>query len=147
MSAVYGAINQGRAAEELADVEQTFAADHVQASYTMSDGSCGLLTADWLTSSKAPSWGDTRVIVMGTKGSAHLSAYSSDSLSIISDEKGAYTPELPEPGIDRFLPDMIAALENGDEPFISTQDVLAVARSCIAAEESVEESGRFVQVA
>ena len=27
MSAVYGAINQGRAAEELADVEQTFAAD------------------------------------------------------------------------------------------------------------------------
>ena len=46
--------------------------DHMQASFELSDGALATLTADWLTPQAAPSFGDTRFIVMGTAGSAHL---------------------------------------------------------------------------
>jgi predicted dehydrogenase len=123
-----------------------FQTDHVQASYQMSNGACAVLTADWLTPEESPSFGDTRFILMGTKGSAHLRAYAADSLLIVSDGKGAYEPTLPSGGTGAFVQEMVEALSRGEEHLITTQDVLQVARASIMAEESVRQEGAFLKI-
>ena len=126
--------------------DRRFEADHVQASYQMSNGACALLTADWLTPEDSPSFGDTRFILMGTRGSAHLRAYASDSLLIVSDGKGAYEPTLPEGGTGPFVQDMIEAISSGEEHLISTSDVLGVGKAGILAEESARQGGTFLAI-
>ncbi len=120
--------------------------DHVQASFELSNGALGLLTADWLTPPDSPSFGDTRFILMGTKGSAHLRAYAEDHLLIVADGKGAYEPDFPPERNTAFVQNMIEAISRGEENFISTSDVLAVARACIAAEMSLDRGGEFIAI-
>ena len=120
--------------------------DHVQASYQLSDGSLATLTADWLTPQKSPSFGDTRFIVMGTEGSAHLRAYAEDHLLIVSNKRGAYEPELPAGTEDTFVVNMIDAIERGEDLFIPTRDVFATAQACLLAQESARRWGEFVAI-
>src|SRR5690606_39182683 len=70
--------------------------DHIQASFQLSDGSGALVTADWLTPEDSPSFGDTRFIIMGTEGSAHLRAYAGDHLLIVSNKKGVLEPSFDD---------------------------------------------------
>ncbi len=126
---------------------QTLEMDHTQASFQLSNGALALLTADWLTPEDSPSFGDTRFILMGTKGSAHLRAYAADHLLIVADGKGAYEPDLPPAQNDVFVQNMIDALSRGEENFISTADVLAVAKACIMAEMSARQEGEFLKIA
>lgn len=120
--------------------------DHVQASFQLSDGTGALLTADWLTPQVATAWGDTRVIIMGTEGSAHVRAYAADHVLIVSNKKGTFEPALGTPKHASFVADMITAIERGEDPFISTEDVFAVGKACLAAEESVRRDGEFVPI-
>lgn len=120
--------------------------DHVQASFRLSDGSCAVVTADWLTPQEARSWGDTRFIIMGTEGSAHLRAYAGNHLLVVSNRKGTFEPALESHKPGNFVQDMINALERGDEHFIATEDVFAVAKACLVAEESVRQGGRYLPV-
>lgn len=120
--------------------------DHVQASYQLSNGALATVTADWLTPKDAKSFGDTRFIIMGTEGSAHLRAYADDHVLIVSNKSGTYEPELP-PSRGDFVQNMIDAISRGEEHFISTQDVLAVAKACIAAERSAQQQGTFINIA
>lgn len=120
--------------------------DHVQASYRLSNGACALVTADWLTPQDSPSFGDTRFILMGTKGSAHLRAYAADNLLIVADGKGAYEPEFPPERNSAFVENMVEAFSRGEENFISTADVLAVGRACIKAEESARKGGEYLAI-
>jgi predicted dehydrogenase len=126
--------------------DRRFEADHVQASYKMSSGACALLTADWLTPKDSPSFGDTRFILMGTKGSAHLRAYAADSLLVVSDGKGAYEPTLSPGGTGPFVQDMIEALERGEEHLVTTRDVLQVGKASILAEESARKGGAYLPI-
>ena len=121
--------------------------DHVQASLQLSTGALALLTADWLTPRDSPSFGDTRVVVMGTEGSAHLRAYAEDSLLVVSNGRGRYEPEFPPARNAVFVQNMIEALSRGEENFISTADVLKVARACIMAERSARQGGKFLKIA
>ena len=125
---------------------QAFEMDHIQASIQLSNGALALLTADWLTPEDSPSFGDTRFILMGTKGSAHLRAYAADSLLIVADGKGAYEPALPREQNSDFVQNMIDVLSRDDENFISTADVLAVAKTCIMAETSARQKGEFLKI-
>jgi predicted dehydrogenase len=120
--------------------------DHVQASFQMSDGSLATLTADWLTPRTSPSFGDTRFVLMGTEGSAHLRAYAEDDLLLVTDTKGAFRPELPAGRGGVFVHDMIDAWQRGEEHFISTRDVLSVAQACLLAQESAHRGGEFVTI-
>lgn len=120
--------------------------DHVQASFRLSNGACGVVTADWLTPQASPTWGDTRFIVMGTEGSAHLRAYAGNHLLVVSNKKGVIEPTFDQYKPAPFVQEMISAYERGDENFISTQDVFAVARACIAAEESARQGGAWVSL-
>ncbi len=120
--------------------------DHVQASFRMSDGSMATLTADWLTPQKSPSFGDTRCIVMGTKGSAHLRAYAQDELLLVTDDRAPWTPELPTGAGPGFVQNMIDAWGRDEENFISTDDVLAVAQACLLAQESARRGGEFLTI-
>ena len=128
------------------DGPQKLEMDHIQASFQMSTGACAILTADWLTPEDSPSFGDTRFIIMGTKGSAHLRAYAGDSLLIVTDGKGAYEPEFPPERNSSFVENMVDAFSRGDENFISTSDVLGVARACITAEASARRGGKFLRI-
>lgn len=128
------------------DGPQKLEMDHIQASFQMSTGACAILTADWLTPEDSPSFGDTRFIIMGTKGSAHLRAYAGDSLLIVTDGKGAYEPEFPPERNSSFVENMVDAFSGGDENFISTSDVLGVARACITAEASARRGGKFLRI-
>lgn len=120
--------------------------DHVQASFTLEGGSTALATADWLTPQTSPSFGDTRFIVMGTEGSAHLRAYAEDHLLVVTDKKGRYEPSLPESRNALFFEDLIDAFERGEEGRVSTADVLAVADACIAAEVSAAAGGALTPI-
>jgi len=82
---------------------------------------------------------------MGTEGSAHLRAYADDHVLIVSNKSGTYEPELP-PSRGDFVQNMIDAISRGEEHFISTQDVLAVAKACIAAEQSAQQQGTFINI-
>jgi predicted dehydrogenase len=121
--------------------------DHAQASFQLSDGTGATITADWLTPRVAASWGDTRVIIMGTEGSAHLRAYAANHVLVVSNKKGTFEPTLDTPKHASFVADMITDIENGEEPFISTDDVFAVARACLTAEESIRQGGAFLPIA
>jgi len=120
--------------------------DHVQASIQLSAGALATVTADWLTPQNSPSFGDTRFIIMGTAGSAHLNAYAEDGILICSEKAGRYTPQLPGVGKDQFVESMIAAFERGEESFISTQDVFSASRTCLAAEQSAKNGGELVRL-
>ncbi|MDA0710559.1 MAG: Gfo/Idh/MocA family oxidoreductase [bacterium] len=117
--------------------------DHVQASFQLSNGALATVTADWLTPDDAKSFGDTRFIIMGTQGSAHLRAYAHDHVLIVSNKSGTYEPDLP-PSRSDFVQNMIAALSLGQEHFISTSDTLSVAQACIRAEARL--GGEFLRI-
>ena len=121
--------------------------DHVQASIQLSTGAMAMATADWLTPQNSPSFGDTRFIIMGTAGSAHVRAYAEDGLLICSEKAGRYTPSLPEGGTARFVETTIDAVEKGEELFVSTQDVLRVSRVCLAVERSARNGGALIRLA
>lgn len=121
--------------------------DHVQASFQLSGGALATLTADWLTPQDAPSFGDTRFIVMGTEGSAHLRAYAQDHLLIVSNKRGgAYEPVLPQGTGGAFVADMIDAIERGEDLFIPTRDVFATSQACLIAQESARRGGEFLAI-
>ncbi len=127
-------------------VEEPPLIDHVQASFQLSNGSLATLTADWLTPQASSSFGDTRFILMGTQGSAHLRAYAGDHLLIVSDKKGTREAKLPPDRGAAFVQDMIQALERGTELFIPTRDVLAVSKACLVAQESARCNGEFLRI-
>jgi predicted dehydrogenase len=120
--------------------------DHVQASIQLSTGALATATADWLTPQNSPSFGDTRFILMGTEGSAHLSAYAEDGLLICSEKKGRYSPDFPEPSRAGFVERMVSAYEANEENSVSTQDVMSVSRTCIAAEKSAKNGGELIRL-
>lgn len=120
--------------------------DHVQASFELSDGALATLTADWLTPQAAPSFGDTRLIVMGTAGSAHLRAYAEDHLLIATNERGPYAPDLPEDQGGAFVANLIDAIERGTDLFIPTRSVFATAQACLLAQESARQGGTFLRI-
>jgi len=125
---------------------RSFEMDHVQASYKLSNGARALVTADWLTPQMSPSFGDTRFIIMGTKGSAHLRAYASDDLLIATDNNGAYEPELPPGRGDLFVQNMIEALSRGEELFVTTTEVLRAAAASLMAQESAQRDGEYMKI-
>ncbi|MBT7596531.1 MAG: hypothetical protein HN559_16610, partial [Gemmatimonadetes bacterium] len=120
--------------------------DHVQASFQMSDGSLATLTADWLTPQKSPSFGDTRFVLMGTQGSAHLRAYAEDDLLLVTDDESPSRPEFPASRGGVFVEEMVAAWDRGEEHFVSTRDTLAVAQACLMAQESAARGGEFMKI-
>ena len=120
--------------------------DHVQASIQLLTGALATATADWLTPQNSPSFGDTRFILMGTEGSAHLRAYAEDGLLICSEKKGRYSPELPDASRAGFVERMISAYEANEENSISTQDVLSASKTCLAAERSAKNGGQLIQL-
>ncbi len=120
--------------------------DHVQASIQLSTGALATVTADWLTPQNSPSFGDTRFIIMGTAGSAHLRAYAEDGLLICSEKAGRYTPQFPQDDSVNFVEKMIDAFEGGEENSVSTQDVFRVSRACLAAEKSAKEGGELIRL-
>lgn len=120
--------------------------DHAQASFRLENGSLATLTADWLTPQASPSFGDTRFILMGTRGSAHLRAYADDHLYVVSEAKGAHTPTLPEGRGQRVVEDLITAIERGQKPPIDKRDVLSVALACLRAQESAGKDGQWTEI-
>jgi len=118
--------------------------DHAQASFSLDDGSLATLTADWLTPQASPSFGDTRFIIMGTHGSAHLRAYAQDQLYIVSEAKGAYEAQLPADSGSVFVQELIEAIESGQTPFINTRDVFATSYAGLKAQESAKLGGQFI---
>lgn len=127
-------------------VEEPRLIDHAQASFQMSNDSLATLTADWLTPEQSPSFGDTRVIIMGTEGSAHLRAYAGDHVLIVSNAKGAYEPDFPEDCGGVFVQELIESLREGRDSFISTKDVFAVSNACLMAQESAKQGGKFLKI-
>ena len=120
--------------------------DHIQASFELSDGALATLTADWLTPQAAPSFGDTRFIIMGTAGSAHLCAYADDHVLIATHDRPPYAPELPADQSGAFVANLIDAIERGTDLFIPTRSVFATAQACLLAQESARQGGAFLRI-
>ena len=83
---------------------------------------------------------------MGTEGSAHLRAYAENGLLICSESKGRYCPELPETSNARYVELAVDAFSRGQEASVSTQDIMSVARTCLAAERSAKLGGELIRL-
>lgn len=121
------------------------AEDHVQASFKLSDGACAAVTADWLTPDALPAFGDTRFIVTGTKGSAHVRAYAEDHVLVVNDRR-LYEPDLSAVQAPPFVEHLIETIKKDEPLYVPTEDVFAVAKACLMAQQSAKEGGTLLHL-
>ena len=72
-------------------------------------------------------------------------AYADYHVLVVSNKSGTYEPTLP-PSRGDFVQNMIDAWMGDEENFISTSDVLGVAKACLMAEASAHQSGAFLRI-
>ena len=67
-------------------------------------------------------------------------------LLVVADGKGAYEPDFSARSHGNFVENMVSGFEKGEENFITTEDVLAVSKATIMAEESARRGGEFLKI-
>lgn len=120
--------------------------DHARTCFELDGGSTALVTADWLWPEEAPSFGETRVIVTGTEGTATLRAWTKSELEVALTGTGVEQVPMPTVELKQFVDDFVAAIKAGNAPPISNRDVFQTAHACLLARESADNDGVPVRV-
>jgi len=120
--------------------------DHVRSCFDLGDGSAAFITADWLWPDEAPSFGETRIIASGTKGTATLCAWAKNELEVALTGSGAEQVDLPKVELKQFVDDFVNAIKTGNAPPISNRDVFQTAHACLLARQSAESDGAPVSI-
>ena len=128
------------------DPELTEFEDHARTHFELDDGSTAVITSDWLWPEEAPSFGEGRVLVTGTKGTATLRSWTKSELEIAVTGAGAQELEMPAIELRAFIDDFVDAIANGREPPISNRDVFQTANACLIARESAERGGTLESI-
>jgi predicted dehydrogenase len=118
--------------------------ENVSASvFRLDNGGFAILRMDYLRPETAPTHGDDRLRLAGTKGVAEYMAATGVTL-VTAGEKPQTLTDLPSGG-DLFI-DYLQATYNGKAPTISLPDIWRVNEITIAAHESAEK-GQTVRIA
>lgn len=118
--------------------------DHGDAVARTAGGTAGLVHVDWLTPEGAPYWGDYRVYVTGTLGTAEAHWAPDSSLTVCTVDQPPYKAELsPAPEV---FADFVLALTQGAPSTIRTQEVLSASAAAAAAQESARSGSVAVPV-
>lgn len=120
--------------------------DHARCFFQMSDGSTAIVTGDHLWPDDAPSFGEGRVIVTGSRGTATLRAWTKAELEIAEEGKGLRDEPTPKIDPKQFLADLFADLKAGKTPLISNRDVFQTAHACLLARDSADEGGKVKEI-
>jgi len=120
--------------------------DHARTSFEFDDGATAMITADWLWPEEAPSFGETRIIVTGTKGTATLRAWTKSELEVALTGTGLEEVPMPQVELKQFVDDFVAAIKAGNAPPISNRDVFQTAHGCLMARESADNNGEPVRI-
>jgi predicted dehydrogenase len=110
--------------------------------FKLDNGGLAMLRMDYLRPQTAPSHGDDRMRIAGTKGVAEYMAATGVTL-VTADQKPVVVKDLP-PGGELFV-DYLQATYNGKAPTITLSDIWKVNEITIAAHEAAEQ-GRTVKV-
>jgi predicted dehydrogenase len=97
--------------------------DHARTFFDFDDGSAAIITADWLWPEEAPSFGEGRVIVTGTHGTATLRSWTKSELEVALCGTGLQQLAMPKIELRQFIADLVDALQSGKEPPIGNRDV------------------------
>jgi predicted dehydrogenase len=120
--------------------------DHARCFFEMSDGSNAIITGDHLWPDDAPSFGEGRVLVTGSRGTASLRAWTKAELEIAEVGKGLQAAPMPKVDPKQFLADLFADLQTGKTPLISNRDVFQTAHACLLARDSADAGGRVEEI-
>jgi hypothetical protein len=120
--------------------------DHARCFFEMSDGSTAIITGDHLWPDDAPSFGEGRVIVTGSRGTATLRAWTKAELEIAEVGKGLQEQPMPKVDPQQFLADLFSDLQSGKTPLISNRDVFQTAYACLVARDSTDEGGTAKEI-
>lgn len=110
--------------------------------FKLDNGGLAMLRMDYLRPQTAPSHGDDRMRIAGTKGVAEYMAATGVTL-VTADQKPQVIKDLPPRG-ELFI-DYLQATYNGKAPTITQSDIWKVNEITIAAHEAAE-LGRTVKV-
>jgi predicted dehydrogenase len=110
--------------------------------FKLDNGGLAMLRMDYLRPETAPTHGDDRMRIAGTKGVAEYMAATGVTL-VTSDQKPRTLTALPQRG--ELLVDYLQATYNGKTPTITLSDIWKVNEITIAAHEAAE-LGRTVKV-
>lgn len=108
--------------------------DHGDAIARTADGSTGLVHVDWLTPDAAPYWGDYRVYVTGTVGTAEARWYPHPGLTVATCDLPPH--EAPLGNHPGAFADFVGAVTGSQAPVVRSEDVLAASAAAVAAQES-----------
>jgi predicted dehydrogenase len=110
--------------------------------FKLDNGGLAMLRMDYLRPRTAPSHGDDRMRIAGTRGVAEYTAATGVTL-VTDDQKLHVVKDLPPRG--ELFVDYLQATYNGKAPAITLSDIWKVNEITIAAHEAAE-SGRTVKV-
>jgi len=121
--------------------EKTQFQDHARTFFELDDGSVAIITGDWLWPDEAPSFGESRVIVTGTKGTATLRSWTKSELEVALTGEGAQEVEMPKIELRAFIDGFVEAVESGEKPPVSNRDVFQTAQAALLAREAADSGG------
>jgi len=111
--------------------------DFAQVQMRLDGGAAATVQVDWLTPDAAPYWGDTRIMVTGTKGTAEVRSAAEQQVIVTTLDRPPFTLELPRRGLS-VGEDFLRAVIEERQTALSTEDCLEATRLTILARQAAE---------
>ncbi len=112
----------------------------------VSDKATGYIRVDWFTPQGLPTWGDGRLILLGTKGYIEMRKYvdvagrdGTDHLIVVDDE-GVHYESCEQVALDYF-PNVVADVRNGTCTAAPQEHTFEVMRLAITAQQTAARRG------
>lgn len=116
--------------------------DNCAAIFELSNGALASMTADLLRPTAAPTYGDDRIRIAGTKGV--LEAVSNDGVVRVIDGKGERVVSADSGAVSfygEFLADQVGGL-----PLVAEEDGFVLTEAMLSARDSADQNGVFVNI-
>jgi predicted dehydrogenase len=121
----------------LAHPESPDAQDNAVISLELENGATAAITMDYLRPETAPTHGDDRIRIAGSKGIVE-SFSDEDTVELVTGEKKPHEIKLEEPELPLFA-DFVGELRGQRTSLIGPDEAVRVTRICIAATEAAEK--------
>lgn len=110
--------------------------DHASILLRMSNGASATARLDYLRPEMAPSHGDDRIRIAGTKGVVEVT-YADPMIRVVTESKRPYEVK-PEPTENLFV-DFVQSLREKRQPRITADDSISITRLVLKARQAADE--------
>ncbi len=112
----------------------------------VSDKASGYIRVDWFTPQGLPTWGDGRLILLGTKGYIEMRKYvdiagkEGTNHLILVDDAGVHYEQCTDVALD-YYPNIVADIRNGTTTAAPQEHTFEVMRLAIVAQQQAKRRG------